>query len=128
MLPFVDGYILRILYVIEVAGKSLNAVNSNKCKHFKIIWLLSFKTCSCTDVTNLNSNVDSLWKTLGQLQFDLWTMSRALNDTKDQSIQKDGQIHDLMSQNSNLTALLANKDLLLKKSQVWIISFYLSIV
>ena len=46
------------------------------------------------------------------------TLAHALNVSKDQLGHKDGQIGDLMTQNNNLTALLANKDMLLNKSQV----------
>ena len=55
---------------------------------------------------------------MSQLQIDMSTLAQALNVSKDQLTNKDGQIVDLTSQNNNLTALLANKEMLLNKSQV----------
>lgn len=79
---------------------------------------IRLQACSCKDVDNLNRNVDSLWKSLNQLQTDISTLAQALNVSKDQLSHKDGQIGDLLSHNSNLTAQLANTNMLLNKSQV----------
>ena len=55
---------------------------------------------------------------MNQLQTNMATIASAFNVSKDQLGRKDWEIVGLLSQNSNLTDLLANKDMLLNKSQV----------
>ena len=55
---------------------------------------------------------------MNQLQTNMETIAKAFNISKDQLGRKEWQIVGLLSQNSNLTGLLADKDTLLNKSQV----------
>ena len=67
---------------------------------------------------NLNKNMASLWNQLNQLQTGMTMIAHALNASTDQLGHKDWQIVNLLSQTNNLTALLADKEMLLNKSQV----------
>ncbi|XP_053377463.1 MAM and LDL-receptor class A domain-containing protein 2-like [Mercenaria mercenaria] len=77
-----------------------------------------FQACSCKDVESLNSNMQSLWSTMNTLQQNFNSLAGQLNVTQQKLGMKESEVAALLADNHNISAQLANHQLLMNKSQV----------
>lgn len=77
-----------------------------------------FQSCSCKDVESLQSNVNSLMTSMTTLQQNFDGLAMQINVTQKSLGMKESELALLLADKNNISAQLANHQLLLSKSQV----------